>query len=98
VKKSLAVVLVLVLAVAAAGCGSSKKATSTTASTTTTGSSFKVGLITDIGGLNDRGFNHLAYVGLQKAAADLGIQTRVVQSASPAEYIPNLSAARATTW
>jgi basic membrane protein A and related proteins len=94
VQKLFAFTLVAALAVAAAGCGSSKKsATTTSASTTTTqSSSFKVGLITDIGGLNDRGFNHLAYVGLQKAAKDLGVQTRVVQSASPSEYIPNLSA------
>jgi basic membrane protein A len=92
VKKPLIAMLVLALAVAAAGCGSTKKASSTTTPTTTAASSFKVGLITDIGGLNDRGFNHLAFVGLQRAAADLGVQTRVVQSASPAEYIPNLSA------
>ena len=87
--------LVVALAVTAAGCGSSKKSSGTTtaATTTTTSSSgFKVGLITDIGGLNDRGFNHLAYVGLLKAAHDFGIKTRVVQSASPSEYVPNLSA------
>src|SRR5205085_8806187 len=53
---------------------------------------FKVGLSTDIGGLNDRGFNHLAYVGLLKAGRDLGIKTRVVQSATPSQYIPNLGA------
>ena len=35
---------------------------------------FKVGLVTDTGGLNDRGFNHLAYVGLQRAQRDLGVQ------------------------
>jgi basic membrane protein A len=92
VKKPLLVLLVLALAVAAAGCGSSKKAASTTTPTTTPTSGFKVGLITDTGGLNDRGFNHLAYVGLQKAAAELGVSTRVVESASPAEYIPNLTA------
>jgi basic membrane protein A len=95
VKKLVMIALVAALAVAAAGCGSSKKATTTTAPATTStvvAAAFKVGLITDIGGLNDRGFNHLAYVGLQKAAKDLGVQTRVVQSASPSEYIPNLSA------
>jgi basic membrane protein A len=53
--------------------------------------SYKVGLVTDLGGLNDRGFNHLAYVGLQRAAKDLGVTTRVTQSKSPADYIPNLS-------
>jgi basic membrane protein A len=95
VKKPLTLVLVAFLAVSAAGCGSTKKAASTTTTgttSTTPASSFKVGLVTDTGGLNDRGFNHLAYVGLQKAAHDFGIQTRVVESASPAEYIPNLSA------
>jgi basic membrane protein A len=90
------ITLVVALAATAAGCGSSNKSsseTTTTAATTTTATSnFKVGLITDIGGLNDRGFNHLAYVGLQKAARDFGIPTRVVQSASPSEYVPNLSA------
>jgi len=83
------------LAVLAAGCGSSNdNASSTTSSQTTTASSsdFKVGLSTDIGGLNDRSFNHLAFVGLQRAEKELGVQTRVVESKSPADYIPNLSA------
>jgi basic membrane protein A len=99
VKKPLFLISIAALVLIAAGCGgSSNNAANNTATTTTTptttaqSSSFKVGLVTDIGGLNDRGFNHLAYVGLQKAAHDFGIQTRVVESASPAEYIPNLSA------
>ena len=51
----------------------------------------KVGLVTDVGGLNDRGFNHLSYVGLQQAARQLGVGTAVFQSKSTSEYIPNLS-------
>jgi basic membrane protein A len=88
------VLLTVALAVLAAGCGSSKNAadTTTAASTTTSASSFKVGLSTDTGGLNDRSFNHLAYVGLQRAAGELGVQTRVVTSKSPSDYIPNLTA------
>ena len=87
----------LVVALAATACGSTKKAssppaTTTTAATTTASSgTFKVGLSTDTGGLNDRSFNHLAYLGLQKAAKDLGVQTRVVQASSPADYVPNLA-------
>jgi basic membrane protein A len=89
-------VLVAACAFLAAGCGSSNKSSSgSTTTATTTGSSgggsFKVGLSTDIGGLNDRSFNHLAYVGLQRAASQLGVQTRVVESNSPADYVPNLS-------
>jgi len=85
------ILLTLALAVLAAGCGSKKKAASAT-TTTTAASSFKVGLSTDTGGLNDRSFNHLAYIGLQRAASELGVQTRVVTSKSPSDYVPNLTA------
>ena len=47
--------------------------------------------MTDVGGLNDRGFNHLAYVGLLAAHTKLGVQYRVALSASSAEYVPNLT-------
>jgi basic membrane protein A len=93
-----ALVLALVLAVVAAGCGSKKHAagstatTTTTPATTTTGSgSFRVGLSTDTGGLNDRSFNHLAYVGLLRAERQLGVNGRVVLANSSSAYIPNLS-------
>jgi basic membrane protein A len=47
--------------------------------------------VTDIGGLNDKSFNHLAYVGLQHAQR-AGIKGRVIQSHSGSDYIPNLKA------
>ncbi len=59
--------------------------------TTPPSSSFQVGLSTDTGGLNDRGFNDLAFVGLLRAEA-LGAQGDVVLANSPADYIPNLTA------
>jgi basic membrane protein A len=96
-----AIAAIVVLALVAAACGSSKKSStssasssssSTTGSTTSsTGKKIKVGLVTDIGGLNDRSFNHLAYVGLQRAQAQLGIQGRVLTSKSNADYVPNLT-------
>ena len=92
------------LALGLAACGSSSSSSSTSTSTssaaaaasstsTTTASSagFKVGLVTDIGGLNDHGFNHLAYVGLQAAEKQLGIKGTVLQSTSGADYVPNLT-------
>jgi basic membrane protein A and related proteins len=51
----------------------------------------KIGLVTDIGGLNDHGFNHLAYLGLQRAQKELGVQTRVLTSTQQSDYIPNMS-------
>ena len=89
--RSLALLGVLVLLVAA-GCGGGKKsAANTTTAGGNTGQTVKVGLVTDIGGLNDRGFNHLSYVGLLRAQRELGIQQRVYQAKSPQEYVPNLS-------
>jgi basic membrane protein A len=90
----LAVVVVGMLCCIAvlAACGSSSKSpSSSSAATSSSASSFKVGLVTDIGGLNDHGFNHLAYTGLQQAQSQLGVKGTVLQSSSGADYIPNLS-------
>jgi basic membrane protein A len=102
----LAALITGALALGLAACGSSNNTTTTTtgggaaATTTTTtasggasssGSKLKVGVVTDIGGLNDHGFNHLAYVGLQRAEAQLGIQGKVLTSNSGADYLPNLT-------
>jgi len=51
---------------------------------------YKIGLVTDIGGLNDKSFNHLAYVGLEKAKQDFGIKDHVVESKTGDDYVPNL--------
>jgi basic membrane protein A len=89
------VALLVALSLLAAGCGSKTASAPTTTSTPTTtaasGGTFKVGLSTDTGGLNDRSFNHLAYLGLLKAQRELGVQIRVVEAAAPSDYIPNLS-------
>jgi basic membrane protein A len=84
------------LALGVAACGSSdnnstSSGSSTTSSSAPKGKPIKVGLVTDIGGLNDRSFNHLAYVGLQRAQKELGIKGRVLTSKSAADYIPNLT-------
>jgi basic membrane protein A len=53
--------------------------------------SIKAGVVTDIGGLNDRSFNFLANKGLEDAESKLGIQGRVLISKSNGDYVPNLS-------
>ena len=88
-----------VAALALAACGSSSSSSTKTSSAaggsssggTTSAKNFKVGVVTDIGGLNDHGFNHLAYVGLQRAIAELHIQGRVLTSSSGADYVPNMT-------
>lgn len=51
----------------------------------------KVGMVTDIGGLNDRSFNQLAHAGLKRGEKELGAQIRVLTSQRNADYVPNLS-------
>ena len=93
-KRSLAVLAFVVFLVAGCGGGgddNNGSASGTTTSGSSSGSGKKIGLVTDIGGLNDRGFNHLSYVGLQRAQRELGVQQRVYQAHSTQEYVPNLS-------
>src|SRR5438309_3924120 len=56
-----------------------------------TSKQYKIGLVTDIGGLNDKSFNHLAYVGLEKAKTDFGIKDDVTESKSGNDYVNNLT-------
>lgn len=79
------------LAVLSAASLTSGAAMAATKSTSAKASSFKVGLITDTGGINDHSFNYLAYKGLQMAEAKLGITGSVVQSKSESDYTPNLT-------
>src|SRR4029079_13679906 len=73
------------------GSSSSSAGTSTPANSTPEAKKIKVGLVTDIGGLNDRSFNQLANAGLEKAKSELGIDGRVLTSKSNSDYVPNLS-------
>lgn len=52
---------------------------------------FRLGMVTDVGGLGDRSFNDSAYAGLLRAKKDLGAQIQVLQSKSAADYQPNLT-------
>ena len=74
----------------AAGCGGDDEA-ATTAGETAAEKPLRVGLVTDVGQLNDRGFNALAFKGLQRAERELGVEGRVIESKSASEYIPNLT-------
>jgi basic membrane protein A len=92
----MSIALILALgSIGIAACGSSDSGSTGTstapASTTASKPKIKVGLVTDIGGLNDRSFNALANKGLQDAQKQLGIDGRVLISKSNADYVPNLT-------
>jgi basic membrane protein A and related proteins len=81
-------------ALVAAGCGDDEESGGgggTSAESTPEKPSIKVGIVTDIGGLNDRSFNQLANEGMKRAISELGVEGRALTSDSNADYVPNLS-------
>ncbi len=52
---------------------------------------FKVGLVTDIGKIDDRTFNQYAYEGMQAAAECFGFETSYIETASEADYAKNIA-------
>jgi basic membrane protein A and related proteins len=78
------VAIVAALSVALVGTASSSAAS-------TKASSFTLGIVADTGGLNDHGFNHLAYEGSIEAHKKLGVKTQVLQATSSSDYVPYLT-------
>jgi basic membrane protein A and related proteins len=82
--------LLALVAVTAAGCGGDdNEGAATTAETQA--ESVTAGLVSDVGRFNDKSFNQNALEGLNKAKADLGADTRAIESRAAGDYVPNLS-------
>ncbi|QGQ95688.1 BMP family ABC transporter substrate-binding protein [Paenibacillus psychroresistens] len=52
---------------------------------------FKVGMVTDIGGVNDNSFNQSAWEGLQQYGTESGTEVKYLQSKGDADYLTNLN-------
>ena len=97
-KKILAVLLAATMVVSLAACGgsSSSNTSETTAAAageaaaTKDASELKVGLITDVGGVNDGSFNQSSWEGLERAGKELGVTVNYLESATDADYAPNI--------
>jgi basic membrane protein A and related proteins len=87
----------LTLAVTAAGCGGDDEGDATTpadtGTTTAAEEAISVGMVSDTGGLDDRGFNEFSINGFERAQEELGVDGRVYTSESADDYLPNLTAA-----
>jgi basic membrane protein A and related proteins len=90
----LAALAAALLAVGAAACGGDDDDEGEGAATTETaaqGEDISAGLVSDVGRFNDKSFNQSALEGLNKAKADLGVETRAIESRAAGDYVPNLS-------
>ncbi|GGA38122.1 BMP family lipoprotein [Paenibacillus physcomitrellae] len=94
-KKSfkLSIVLLLALTVVLAGCGNNKNNanagnSASGGSNSNTAASVKVGLVTDVGGVNDKSFNQSAWEGLSSLS---DVKSEYLQSTKPDDYQTNLN-------
>jgi basic membrane protein A len=85
----------LALALVAAGCGGDDDAAPAGTGETEPPAeeTISVGMVSDTGGLDDRGFNEFSINGFERAQSELGVDGRVYVSESGDDYLPNLTAA-----
>jgi len=50
----------------------------------------KIGVVLDVGGRGDLSFNDMGFKGTDQAAKDFGLEMDVAQSATAADYLPNI--------
>jgi len=71
------IALLLVASMALSACGGAAKG-------------FKVGQVTDLGGIDDKSFNAGAYAGIEKAITDLKIEGKYLESTQQSDYAKNI--------
>ncbi len=98
-KKFVVVLVVLIIASVFVGC--SKKEGDTQAAVDTKSAeavtveepSLRMVMVTNVAGLGDEGFNDAAWMGFERAKAELGAEIAVIESGEQSQYVPNLQAA-----
>jgi len=55
-----------------------------------TGTPLKVGLVTDVGRLNDKSFNQSSWEGVQMAQQQLGVEIKAIETADTKDYAKNI--------
>ncbi|KNF10126.1 putative ABC-type transport system, periplasmic component/surface lipoprotein [Gottschalkia purinilytica] len=86
---SLLLIMTLVLTLGV-GCSTSGKKQENKKQGAKNKGQVRVGMVTDVGGVNDQSFNQSAWEGLQRAEKELGIKASYQESKQDADYIPNL--------
>ena len=93
-----------VAALGLAGCGGSSTSTESSAAPAASAAAvvpaasepaapaLKACEVTDVGGVDDKGFNQKAYKGVTDAADQLGVEAIVLESQAETDYAPNIQA------
>lgn len=82
-KKYIAIALVICMALSLCACGKSGSGAN---------DKIKIGMVTDVGGVNDKSFNQTSWEGLQAlAAADPSFDVKYLESKTDADYQTNIN-------
>jgi|GEM_PF-106955 len=52
---------------------------------------FQVGMVTDVGGIDDKSFNQTSWAGMQMAEEELGVTVDYLESQQQTDYAPNIT-------
>ena len=92
-----ALMMAAAMCISLVACGGSNTNTTENNNTAESGSAaakdtsdLKIGLVTDVGGVNDGSFNQTAWEGLERAGEELGVTVNYLESGTDADYAPNL--------
>ena len=94
-KKMIALLLALVMVLSLVACGSKTQEpeqTDDVSNTDVETKTIKVGMVTDVGGVNDQSFNQTAWEGLKDLAEkNSSIEVQYLESATDADYSSNIN-------
>jgi basic membrane protein A and related proteins len=79
---------IVVLSMVIAGCAPAAAPAAADCSSKTV---FCVGLVTDVGKVDDKSFNQSAYEGLKQAEKELGAQVKYIETTDPKDYGKNIA-------
>ena len=75
------------------GCSSSSESGEKESTGGDEGKVYKIGMVTDVGGVNDESFNQSAWTGLENIKEELGkdkVEVKYLESKQDADYVPNI--------
>ncbi|HFD38734.1 MAG TPA: BMP family ABC transporter substrate-binding protein [Anaerolineae bacterium] len=72
-------IVLITLSLVVAACGPAKE------------EEFKVGMVSDVGGIDDASFNQNTWEGLKRAQDELGVQAQFIESQAQADYAKNIT-------
>jgi basic membrane protein A and related proteins len=78
--------LLIIASMILAACGGAPAATEEVPAA----NAVKVGMVTDLGGIDDKSFNATAYAGVQQAIDELGVEGKYLESTQQSDYAKNI--------